>query len=285
MIEYEQINNPFEGQITLPAKPDVNINQDLIVPHLNFVGNSNVYDKDYNNYNFYALGAHNKQQDDILEQHESLLNVTFSQRRHANERAELVWHSYSNGKDYGIYGFNDTEAGVKGTTNQNFKFIRNGVYSGKVSGTTTPLWTTKSGDSNSKEVSLTKNDTGLVLRWLPYSPNNAAGSRLQTWGQILTFVPAASIIDDEHLNEETSNEHISNSVKSNGLGTSITLISQNFSRIANKYLYISKDHISFPYGKIGGGATRYDYNKMKGETNGIKWDNSNFVLTEVYIIH
>lgn len=268
---YDKENNPFLNEFTDPS-PDMTeteettMREEINPNDLLFVGNNDLYDKDHNNYNFYALGAHNKDQDSKIETVENNINLLSGNRIYNDlgNRSELVWYANkdSNG-DFGIYGFN---ASINGNgSNQNITFRRGGYWS---NGT----WT------GGTPINFQKSDIDLVLRWLPYSKNNTSGNKTKKYGNIFTRIPVASYFN--YYNFDTDS-------KPTGMGVPIFLAHTTFSRVALKYLYVHPEGLSFPSGKIGTTTTTpYNYNYSSGtSSSGIKYDNSTYVLVEVYIVH
>ena len=268
---YDKENNPFLNEFTDPS-PDMTeteettMREEISPNDLLFVGNNDLYDKDHNNYNFYALGAQNKEQDGKIETLENNIALLGGNRvsNDLGNRSELVWYSStdSNG-DFGIYGFNRSIYG--NGTNQNITFRRNGYWSNGI-------WT------GGTPISFTESDTELVLRWLPYNKDDAAGAKTQKHGNIFTTVPVAAYFNYHDFGDGTEPQ---------GMGVPMPLIATNFSRVAVKYVYINPEGISFPSGQIGDtSTTAYNYNYSSATTAaGIKYDNSRYVLVEVYIVH
>lgn len=267
---YNKEDNPFIDDFTQPT-PDISESEEStmrekISPNdLLFVGNNDLYDKDHNNYNFCALGLYNKNQDSKIETIETNLNLLKGNRNldDLNNRSELVWHADKVDGDYGIYGFNRSV--IDNGSNQNIVFRRNGYWDNG-------NWT--GGD----QINLQKSDTNLVLRWLPYDKNDSVGNRTKKYGNIFTTIPIAPYFNYYNFDSDSD---------PNGMGVPIFLASTNFSRVALKYLYINLDGISFPSAEIGNtGSTPYNYNYSSGTSAaGIKYDNSSYVLVEVYITH
>lgn len=161
------MSNPFENKF-IPSTPDVEINKEEILPKdLNFVGNEDQYDKDYDNYNYYALGNLNKQFKNDLDS----INTEFN--NYKNRTADLVWCDIvginSGSKDIGIYG-NGTQAFTY------HKFYKDPTDETKM----------VKGDP----IELKETDTGLVFVWQPRDTDNTT-----IWSKIHKFVPAASILE------------------------------------------------------------------------------------------